>query len=441
MAEVVVDSSLWYVERLRAVMQALRKDVVYILIGTLLFGVMGGVVGKLTNQSKSRAQLVLTPMPLRAKGGDDALATMMAPSLDVTSLSLLCMGDEVLERTFTRVNESGQLSAPIMNITKLKNRLDFEVTIAKETPYDLTYAPILELTAKDSNPADAKTIVNTWGAVVSEAATRFQDAVQQPAVKALDDRVEQLGRDLESAETESEKFWTENNIDYIKVRLEDVVGMINSIKKSRTEIQCALVAERSNLESYGKAITEYEPKLTLGWMPSKPLLDMIGPKIGITAPKGDAASGADALTPLLSSEHLNTIYWELKGKITAAEAGVASKEAQLKEQDTVISELEKERAELQASYATTLTGKNRLGRKFEIAQGVYTNIKMKHEYAQVAGLIKHPVLQIISQGAEWPLPRFRWIILFAGIGLCLGVMFCAALSVMYRVILQPAFGR
>ncbi len=442
MSEAVIGSSQWHSAHLRDMVQSVRKDIVYIFIGALLLGVVGTGVGKLTNTSTSCAQLVLTPMPLRAaKGIEDPLAVMMATPLDVTSLSMLCMGDEVLARTLTRVNESGQLSAPIMTIRKLKSRLSFLVTIAKETPYDLTYAPILELTAKCSVAADAPLLVNTWGAVVSEAATRFQDAVQKPAAEALDERLSVLGKELEAAEMESEKFWTENNIDYIKVRLEDIVGMINSIKKSRTELQCQLVGERANLESYTKAIAEYQPKITLGWLPSKPLLDILGSKIGVTVPKEDASKVGDALTPLLSSEHLNTIYWELKGKITAADAGVFSREAQLKEQDSLIEGLEKERLELQANYALTLTGKNRLGRKVQIVEAIYANIKSKHEYAQVAGQIKHPVLQVISQGSEWPLPRFRWMIMFGTVAFCVGLMFCTAFSVMYRMILQPALGR
>ncbi|HNR36786.1 MAG TPA: hypothetical protein PKO36_16540 [Candidatus Hydrogenedentes bacterium] len=442
MSEAAIGSSQWYSAHLYTMLQALRKDMALILIGAVVLGAMGAAIGKLTNKSKSKAQLVLTPMPLRAntKATEDNLAIMMATPLDVTSLSLICMGDEVLERTLKRVNESNELSAPIKDITKLKTRLSYQITIAKETPYELTYAPILELTAKCSVPKDAKVLVNAWGAIVSEAATRFQDAVQQPAAEALDERVEKLGSELEQAELESEKFWTENNVEYYKLRLNDLVGLINRMKETRTRLQCELFAERASLQAFTESLSHFEPTIKLQVQPSKPLLDVFGGKWGLPMSKEDASKPSDS-APLLTMEHINTTFLDIQGKIAASNAGVAAKEAELKETLSVLDELESERLEIQAKYAQAVTGRERVERKLEIASTTFKNIKSKHEYAQVAGQIKHPVLQVISEGAEWPLPRFRRAILFGAAAFCAGLAFFAAFSVVRRMILQPVFGR
>jgi hypothetical protein len=141
---------------------------------------------------------------------------------------------------------------------------------------------------------------------------------------------------------------------------------------------------------------------------------------------------------LLTVEHTNVMYWEIRGKLAATRAGLASTPAELQEVDRLIGELEKERLEVQAKHARALTEKGRIVRTLKRVEDTYSNIAGKHEFAQVAGQLKHPVLQVISKGTEWPLPRFRRLVLFGVVSAVLG--FCAAMtcSVVMRMIVRPA---
>jgi capsular polysaccharide biosynthesis protein len=426
-------SSLWYSTHLRDILRCIRKDIVLILLATIVLTAIGAITGKMTNKTTSTAQLVLTPIPLRAKAAEDPFAVMLAAPLDVTSMSLLCESDEVLQKTMDDLNESGQLSKPIKYITSLKNKLSYGVTVAKETPYELVYTPVLQLSAKAATAADAKLMANTWAKAVTEAATKFQDAVQKPAEQALNERVATLSEELQAAEQDNEKFWAENNMDYYAKRIDEIIMLINSFKKSRTELERGMIADRAMIESFNEAVALEKPTIELRWRPSKELVDSLGGKLGVNLPKAETGE-----QDLLTVEHTNVMYWEIRGKLAATRAGLASKQAELQEVDRLIGELEKERLEVQAKHARALTEKGRIVRTLKRVEDTYSNIAGKHEFAQVAGQLKHPVLQVISKGTEWPLPRFRRLVLFGVVSAVLG--FCAAMtcSVVMRMIVRPA---
>lgn len=434
-------SSLWYSAHLRDILLCLRKDLYLIILASIVIAAIGAGIGKYTNISSSSAQLVLTPIPLRAKATEDALAVMLAAPLDVTSMSLLCKSDQVLEETRTKLNElyeQGKLSAPIKYITKLSTKLDFSVTIAKETPYELTYTPVLQLFAKAKVPMDAEAMVNTWAEVVADAAKKFQDAVQMPAAHALEERVTELKEQLAQVEMENEKFWTENNVAYMEARMGEIISLIVNFMQTKSEVETELIAERGSLEGYTKEIANELPTVPCKWEPSPELIEVLGNRLGLPMAKDGAKEGAPADNSLLSVDHLNMVYFETRAKMVAARAGVMQREAQISEIDRRIEALEKERVELQAQYARVTTEKMRIGRLLDRVEGAYSNLATKHEFANVAGKLDHPVLQVISKGTAWPLPRFRRAIMFGGISGMFGIFAAAAISVFLRMIIRPA---
>jgi len=434
-------SSLWYSAHLRDILLCLRKDAFKIALATIVVAAMGAGIGKYTNVSSSSAQLVLTPIPLRAKATEDALAVMLAAPLDVTSMSLLCKSDQVLEETRDKLNqlyEKGEFSAPIKYITKLSTKLSFSVTIAKETPYELTYTPVLQLFAKAKDPADAKMMVNTWAEVVAGAAKKFQDAVQMPAAHALEERVGDLKEQLKQAEVDNEKFLTESNVRYMEARMEEVISLIVNFMQTKAELQSELIAERGSLEGYTREIASEVPTVPCKVEPSAEFVEAIANRLGLPAPKTDAAGEAADTKNLLSIDHLNMVYFETRAKMVAASAGIAQREAQIAEIDARVEALEKERVELQAQYARVTTEQMRIQRTLERVETAYTNVALKQEFASVAGKLDHPVLQVISRGTAWPLPRFRRAIMFGGVSGMFGIFAAAAISVFLRMIIRPA---
>ena len=429
-------SSPPYAAYLRDVLGCLRKDLTKIIAVTILAVAAAAAVGKLTNTATSTAQLVLTPIPLQERKADDALAVMLASELDVTTVSLLCKSDTVLRKTMEKLNASGELGEPIEYVNQLQNALDHRVTVSKETPYDLVYSPIVELTAYAKKPADARLMVNTWAEIVVAAAKEFQDAVQKPAAKALRARTEELKKDLVKAEMESEMFWTKSNVLYLEERLTDIIARINSLKHSETVLGTQLIAERASLEVINEELAAETEKLSLRWIPSAGLAAALSNVAGVSAE--NRSEDAGKTQSLIEIEHLNTVHWELRGRAAATHATVASLESQLRELDPRVGKLEAERLEVQAELAKKNTEKNRVGRKLERVEGAYSNLADKNAYARVAEMLNYPALQIISHGTEWRLPRFRRAIIF---GVIAAVMTCGAavfLSIAYRMVLKPA---
>lgn len=442
-----VQQSLFQMIRLNEVVACIRRDFVAVLAAAVLLAGMGGVVGKLSNKTESSAQLVLSPMPLSGKGkvsysagrpNPDELESMLATPLDVKSTSLLCMSDEVLSKTLDQVNKDGVLSKPIKNLLQLKRTLSFAVAVQKETPYDITYTPLITLTAEAKNPADAKAMVNTWAHVVSDAAKRFQDAVQGPVAKALDGRKQELHDELTQTELDSEKFWTDNNPLYLETRLNEISGLLNTFRKEHATLEAEIVLDKGTVESLEADKTNIPEKIKLEWNLPTPLAASIASKLGIGTSKDGAAkqSGDTAIT----SEVLNPTYWEVVGKITSTRAGFFSKEKKIADLDRLIDTLEKERLDLQAQFAKATTGKLRVGRELIRIEEEFHDIALKQKFAQVASSLNHPALQILSEGAEWPVPRFQKAIAFGMMAGLLGFAAAACFSVLWRLFLKPALG-
>ncbi len=428
------------------IIKCVRKDLLMFILAAVLVAAAGAIIGMLTNKTSSSAQLVLSPMPLAGKSkvktvegktSEDELEAMLATPLDVKSTSLLCMSDEVLQKTFDAISQSGMLSKPIVDLIRLKKALKFSVAVEKETPYDITYTPLIILTADARSPADAKLIVNTWASVVLEAAKRFQDAVQGPVAKALVERKAELHDELTQAELDSEKFWTENSTLYLEARLQEISRQINEFKRQRHEAEAEVVFDKSTAEVLDSEKADVPETVVLNWKPSAALASILGAKVGIAAPK-EAASGQSDEAPF-TVEVLNQAHWDIVGKLATAKANAAAKEKKIQEFDRLVDSLEKDRLKAQADLAKATTGRVRVGRELLRLEEEFRDIALKQTFAHVASSLNHPVLQVISEGAEWPVPRFQRAVQFGIVSGILGFIAAACISVLWRIFVKPAF--
>jgi len=425
----------YYRSLFREGLLCVKKDIVLILFAGIVLAAAGAAIGKFTNAATSTAQLALTPLPVRnvSQGSqEDVFMDLLAAPLDVTTASLLCMSDEVIQTTMEKLGAPGVLSAQIKNLKALENAFEFRVTVAAETPYQVVYSPLLQLTAKAKKPADAKDMVNTWAETVVDAAKRFQQATQSPLASAFEERVTALGEDLAKYETETEKNMAESSVLYYELRLKDIIGLITRLKEDRTTLSSQLVGEEASVAALTEDQAKMQPFLTLNWTLSDDMRRALESKLGVTSPNPEDAPGSE-----LQLEQINTVYWDISGKIVGTRAGVVAKQATLAELDKLIGELEKERTEVQTQFARSTIEKMRVDRNLTRIENAFSNIALKKEFARVAGALNHPPVQIIGQGAEWPLPRFRRAILVGGMAGVLGVLAAMMMSISMRMVLKP----
>ncbi len=425
-----------YVLYVKGILAALRRDCLKIILFAVLAAAAAAGLGKMSNSVSSTAQLLLTPLPLHARQEEDALATMLAPPIDATTVSLLCMSDDVLKKTMEALNAGGQLKEPIKYVNSLKSALRYRVSVAKETPYEVEYSPVIELTAFAASPTDAQLMVNAWAEQVVTAAAAFRDMIQKPAAIAIEEQTNAVQSDLMVAEDESEAFWAKNSEEYVKARLEEVVALINSLKRQRTELEHNMTAEKAEVVALEEALAQEQPNLTLKWRAPESVVGLLAGKLGATPPKDGEGDAVDNV--FLESEETNAVYWEIRGQIAATRAGVAAKEAQFQELEKLVNGLEEERTLLQAQHARLTTEKSRVGRRLERLEGAYSNMGDKREYARVAGQLDSPPVQILSHGTEWRMPRFRRAILFGGVAGFVALFAAMFASVGYRMVLKPA---
>jgi hypothetical protein len=428
------------------VLAALKKDLKIFLIIALILTLMGGLVGKSTVRTTSSAQLALSPLPIFGKGqiknadgkiSSDDLEAVLATPLDAKSTSLLCMSDEVLQKTLERVNQNGSLSKPIKNLKQLRKMLEFSVTVSKETPYDINYAPLVVLTAESSKSSDAKLIVNEWSHVCVEAAKRFQDALQNPVAKAMEERKADLKDNLTRAEMESEQFWTENNVQYLESRLNDISAKINTFRRTQDDMNADIAFDNGTIEVLEAEKANIPEKIELDWKASNELISTLGSKFGVTLKKEEGAANSGEAP--LKVEVLNQVYWNIVGQLASAKASAEAKRKKLAELKTLVDQLEEERLKVQVDFAKATTGKVRVGREMIRLEEEFRDIAKKQEFAHVASSMNHPVMQVISEGEEWPVTgNGRGLIVGVFLGM-VGFFTSACCSVALRFLLLPMF--
>jgi len=421
-----------YLQDLGTVVRTVYQDRKPIVAITVLLVLAGFLAGLSTRSTQSTAQLVLTPLPLRDATTTDKLAMMLAGPMDVTTASLLCESDEAFERTRQKLNESGMLDAPIEDLWKLKNNLSLEITVALETPYATEYSPIISLTAESGDPEMAKLMVDTWAETVVELAEKYRSVRQGPPVSAFAQETTALEERLDDFELEVEAFWSENAVELYNRRANFLIGGINEIKDSQVRISHEINRERARLEILARALEDEEPVRRLRWIPSGRLANLVA---DVVAP-GETGDPADG--DMLVREEVNPLYMSLHTEQVMGEANLRGQEAELEKLEETLADYEAELLELQALTAHVLRVEKRMTREVNVIEDAFMSAAAKLQFAEIAGRLQHPPVQVLSYGAEWRVPRFRRGILFGFAGGVVGVLLAGGASVATRRILEPA---
>lgn len=447
MSESVETPPSWFESNMDAIGAALWQDKKLIIAAMVLLGVVGAIAGKMTNKITSTAYLVLTPIPLREATTEDLLSQMIANPLQVTTASLLCTSDEVFIETQeaynARVEEMNASEDapyglwPINDLWSVRNSLSYEITIEKETPYDTVTSPILQLSARGSSPAQAKLLVDTWAEQCVLAARKLQTARQGPTVSAFELQTQVQLTKLQELDERIKEYWTNNNPELVQEQLNLLIGLIKNYRDGMSKAEQEILAEQARSGSLDTALQQSQSTLTLHWTPPAGILAALGQQPPQSAPGAASATNADANAVVIEQE--NPVYTELATEAAVSRATMASEQARVKKIQELLLEFNEERLGLQREHAEMKLKQERLLRDSEVFTAAYKDAAKKLEYARMAKSLDQPDLQILSRGAEWPLPRFRRAILFGGFAAVAGFMAAALLSVIGRVILKPYF--
>jgi hypothetical protein len=220
------------------------------------------------------------------------------------------------------------------------------------------------------------------------------------------------------------------------MRLNSISGEINNFEKDQHTLQAEVVFDQTNAETLQSVLESMPPKVQLEWRPSGALAAALGPKLGLTGPKPEGAQGDSP--GAMTVEWINQAYWDISRNLAWYRAEGEANKKKIDECKTLIEALEKQRLEYQAIFAKATTGKIRVARELARLEDNFKDLATKREFARVAGSLDLPPLQVISEGAEWPLPRFRRAILFGAVAGLLGFCAAACASVAYRTVLKPA---
>lgn len=437
MSESVELQPSWIERNMDAIREALWQDKRLIIAAVVLLGVIGAAAGKMTNSITSTAYLVLTPIPLREATTEDLLSQMIANPLQVTTASLLCTSDEVFIETQkaynARVEEMNAREdaphglSPIDDLWSLRNSLSYEITIEKETPYDTVTSPILQLNAKGSSSLQAKLLVDTWAQQSVIAARKLQTARQGPAVAAFDAQTQVQLSKLQELDERIRDYWTDNNPELVQEQLNLLIGMIKNYSDGMWEAEQEILSEQARFTSLDAVLQQSQPALSLRWTLPAQLYSLLGQQ----APQAAAEENA------LVVEQENPLYTELATQSAVSHAKMSGEEARIEKIQELLLQFDEERLGLQRELADMKLKQERLLRDSEVFTEAYKDAAKKLEYARIAKSLDQPDLQILSLGAEWPLPRFRRAILFGGFAAVAGFMAAALLSVIARVILKP----
>jgi len=409
---------------------AIWRDRVAIVLVAAVLALAGAVVGKVTNNASSTALLALTPMPMRSANQLDQMTRMIAAPLDVKTISLLCTSDDVLQKTREKLNSGGELSAPIKTLHQLKNSLSFEITITKETPYEIAYSPVLALIAEASNPTDARLKVNMWAETCVEAAQGLREKQHAPSNTAFRSEVSQALTALKGAEQELEEFRKENNLAYMQARRNMLVGVINEFEQKRADIEQSAMQQNARANALAADKETEQSAFKLKWTPSDRLLTAIEGRLGASIKAEDDTNGH-----ALEVEHINDTYVRLSTESALARSHFAGYKAQMDRLDTDTTRLRNELDALQVRLSETETIEKRLLRDIAILETAYKDVAVKGEYTQIAQALKHPPVQLLSEGAEWEMPRFRRAILFGFAAGVLGLLCASCVSILARCLL------
>lgn len=427
-----ITDSRFYLRMAAKVAGCIRQDIGPIVLVAVALGLIGLVAGIRSNYATSTAQLLLTPLPLRAATTEDNLAKMIAEPLDVITASRLCTSDEALRVTMEKLNESGEFRRELDDLNRLRRALSFEVTVVKETPYETEYSPVLQLRARGRTAGEARLMVNSWADVSVELAERYRERQQNLAERAFTTQKVQLLESLSEAEGEIEAFLRENNLEFVEQRLEQLVDLTTRYLDLRAEIEQEVIDAKAKVAALNTILDTQEPAIRLRWTPSGRLTDWVGGQI-LTDETGEETGG-----DFLTQEQLNPVYTNILSEAAQIQGTIDGKVARLERLDEQLAEFAIEMREMQEEDARLKREDRRLERAAEIIEGAYMDAAVKANFARMANELDQPGIQLLSPGAEWRVPRFRRGILFGFAGGVAGFVGAAALSARLRLVVLPA---
>lgn len=415
---------------LGVVLRTLWSDRRPIAALVLVMAIAGAGLGKWNQTVTSTAQLVLTPLPLRANASDDGMAQLVSEPMEVRTARLICLSDEAIARTLARLQAEGKLSKPPRDIDTLRRALSIEVTIEKETPYVTAFSPVIQMQAEGATAAEAKIMVDTWSAVCVELAAKYKDLREGPLASEFEERASELLKDLNEIEAEIQRFWSENNIELTNQRLNQLIGQVNELRVIQKNLEHEAIRERARLTAFDKTLSTEQEKRQLRWTPSAALADAAEKALGF--------SGTGGENSVLVQEVTNPVYEEIAGKRALSEATIESALAETTSIEKTLSEYEAEMRALQVQNAELRREEKRLARENEVAEQAYKNAMLKARFLEVVGKLNQPYLQVLSQGAEWRKPRFRTAIVWGAAAAVLGLFLGSCVSLGHRLVVVPA---
>lgn len=432
---------------IHGVVQCLRKDWKVVLAAGVLLAALGGAMGKLNQTAESTAQLLYAP-PAAFRSSDDKtdkdkkvyesdkMDKMLSAPIDIKTIGLLCSSDDTYQKTLDKLNASGKFSQPL-KLKTLSDSLRYRITIAKETPYDLVYSPIIELTAEAKTAAQAQLMANEWAKQCVEAGSKYQSMFYTPSEEVM---AVQLGKTYITFQTDQQEyaeFQKKEILDFYKARIDTVIASISALEQSKTDVMQNIVRAKAEAESTQLALNGENQKLNLKWKSPNKTLKQLASTVGLKPQVSDEKAEPNT-DGLLDIEQLNENYITLRGDLANAQIAFASEQANYDELDKLIAQRRVELDDLQGKMVLAKIQDAFLKDKVTVSGDAYMNMLGRAEFSGIAlELAKVPHLQLFSQGAEWQVPRFRGAIMF---GFVMGALGCAAaalISCLFRLVVKP----
>lgn len=307
--------------------------------------------------------------------------------------------------------------------------LDFEVTTEKETPYEVTYSPIIQLMAKASKGEDAKIIVDTWAEVCQEQAKKYQQIRFMHLADVLRPQSDEQERILTEAEQRLEDFWKTHNIEVVQQEINSLVGLTTNYIESEAKFQQDIIEEKARISVFQQVLETEKPTIPLRWIPSGKVLSLLAQQLGVSSDISNESNGAE----LLLREEINTVNEKVRGEVALSQGKVGATEARLQELRRLLKEFDTRMQTLMGELAQAKTLEKRLNREVDIASKIYNDVKVNYEMARIAEKLQQPDLQILAYGAEWPTSRVLRPALFAVVGFAFAFLAACFISVFYRL--------
>ncbi len=399
--------------RLPEIVACFLKNRRRIVLWAVLFGMLGAGFGWMTQSARSTAQLLYAPAaPLRDTGTEDAVEKILQIPIDMKSIGLLCTSDHTYQQTLDALNSSGMFRTPL-DLSSLKQALKYEITISKETPYDLVYAPIIQLTATAAAPRQAQFMVNTWAQQCQEAGERYQEMFHKAAQERLDEQVQALLSKYQEDQAAYAEFKKNNILDLYESRITGLIDSINKLEVSRDITRQKKAEAAAQITSTETALTAEDERLSVKWKaPNEVVQQLLRTSVQPSVGSLDEVTNQNTVIEI---EQLNANYMELRNKLAEAQINLSAEQARLDDVDELIQQRTSELRALQEQTVEASNTDSLLSYETSISGNAYSSMLARSEQAKVAlTLSEIPLLQVFAEGAEWPVSPITRPLLFGG---------------------------